>query len=628
MCTFGLTQSQNYLWVHGKSATGNQDSILFASDKAKIDCITFSTNSPAPALSSLSTNIAAAGTTIMITGTNFPNQATCKVFFGAVEGVVNSATTTTISVTVPTLTFLSANTTILVKNSLLNQSSNTLNFTAWNPANLYTDNFNRTSTAWDNTGVFPSLIGANWVTSQGDLQINSNFLNSTGNGRIIFRNSSASVYPGRKFILEADLKVNHASDPASFAGIAFNIQNDGQTYQLVRISATGLVQALTTSDNGMNWSVNLSNNYALPGLQYYHFQITADGSNTYQLKISKMDGTIMLNTSFTSSMAVTGYKVGLYSLGSLSMYDNFSLLLENTTADYIPLFGDNLFLRGFNLRSTDSANPAIVGNLNYDGTALGNSPYWNFGQWHCVNNDMQTAAFTNVGTVKKYKVGTDGNELIINSTGKISFVLNTTTEYGLSTTNPHNPRQAADPWPTMLIEHELTNAQTIKIASSNEIRMQMNYTVTMMNNLTPSYNAGLHTAQFLWYITIQNRNTSSPDYGKYIWFGLNMHDFRYQYAALHASPDAGPNNTGMFIYSPNMRPIMESQGPAQVGKNFSIDVNVLPLIQEAFTTAKVNNFLSNTTWDDLHIGGMNTGLEVPGTFDVAIDINSFNIKYK
>jgi hypothetical protein len=77
-----------------------------------------------------------------------------------------------------------------------------------------------------------------------------------------------------------------------------------------------------------------------------------------------------------------------------------------------------------------------------------------------------------------------------------------------------------------------------------------------------------------------------------------------------------------------MKSIMLSQGKAQTGKVFNVDVDVLPIIKQAFATAQQRNFLTKTTWNDLYIGSTNIGWEVFGTYDVSVDIYNFNVEYK
>lgn len=297
---------------------------------------------------------------------------------------------------------------------------------------------------------------------------------------------------------------------------------------------------------------------------------------------------------------------------------------------YSTVFKDKLFKNGFNLRSTNEANHGLVGKLDYDGQAIGN-PVWNIGQWNCINNDLLDANYNFVNNQHEYLVGTNGNKVTVNTTdGTITLELNTSTEYGLNGIT-HDPRREGEPWPTLLLEYEIPKSEIVKISDKQEIRMKVDYNVHKLEDkMMPSTtNPDLHSAQFQWFITVQNRNVSSVEFGRYIWFGFNFQDKRFDYAPYYAAQDGGKeNNTGAFIYMPDMRPLMSSQGKAELNKEFSVDIDVLPIIREAFDLAQKRNFLTKTIWEDLYIGASNIGWEVTGTYDVAVDIHKIDIVFR
>jgi hypothetical protein len=212
--------------------------------------------------------------------------------------------------------------------------------------------------------------------------------------------------------------------------------------------------------------------------------------------------------------------------------------------------------------------------------------------------------------------------------GSVILGLNTESEYGQ---NGHttNPRKEEEPWPTLLLEYACSENQLLNISNQREIRMVIEYELLKVEDKIPAgkTNTNLHTAQFQWYITVQNRNHSSSDYGRYIWFGLCFYDKRYDFTQLYASEDKGPNNTGAFIYVPAMRDIMGAQGKTEVGKAMVVDVDILPIIQTAYTVAQQRGYLPNTSWEELYIGGTNIGWEITGTYNAEVRIDSFNIKY-
>lgn len=315
--------------------------------------------------------------------------------------------------------------------------------------------------------------------------------------------------------------------------------------------------------------------------------------------------------------------------GENEVTDDHSDDVEDPSYVYQPLLTDPTFAQGFWLGSTDEANGNVQGKLDYQGTATGN-PVWKLAQWNCINNDMAKAAYSTSGTLHSY-LTSGGNKITVDrSSGVIHLELNTTSEYGLNGITS-NPRKPNEPWPTMLIEYGLDEQHILKIADKQEIRMDIAYKIEKLEDHIPTgkFDKNLHSAQFQWFVTVQNRTIGSADFGRYIWFGLNFFDKRYEYAPFFAAEDGGKeNNTGAFIYMPDMKSILSAQGSSMVGKNMKVNVNVLPIIKEAFKLAQQRHYLQNTTWNDLYIGATNIGWEVTGTYNVAASIQTLSLKYR
>ncbi len=295
---------------------------------------------------------------------------------------------------------------------------------------------------------------------------------------------------------------------------------------------------------------------------------------------------------------------------------------------YSKLLKDSNYLNGFKLSSTNESNGNQHGVLDYGGTV--NNPVWLVAQWNNLNNDLLNAYYSKVSTMNTYE--TSGGFKVVSNTanGELVLQVNASSEYGLNGITS-NPRRMNEPWPTLLLEQSLSESDILKISDKEEIRMAIKYNVLFLIDKIPAgtFNPNLHSAQFQWFITVQNRNMSSPDYGRYIWFGLNFYDKRYDFPPLYAAQDGGKEqNTGAFIYMPDMRNIMGSQGKTEIGKYMDINVDILPIISEAFRLAQERNYLTNTTWNDLYIGATNIGWEVPGTYDVSVLIQSVNILYR
>ena len=297
--------------------------------------------------------------------------------------------------------------------------------------------------------------------------------------------------------------------------------------------------------------------------------------------------------------------------------------------EYQTLLTDPTYSKGFWLGSTDESNGNNQGKLDYNGITT-EMPVWKLSQWNCINNDMAQATYSSNGNLHTYQT-TGGNKLSVDtSSGIISLEVNTASEYGLNGITS-NPRKENEAWPTLLIEYTLDDSHILQVSQQKEIRMEINYIVNKVEDHIPpgQFNANLHSAQFQWFITIQNRTIGSLDFGRYIWFGLNLYDKRYEYAPFYAAADGGKeNNTGAFIYMPDMINVMGEQGSCKIGKEMKVDVDILPIIKDAFQLAQQRNYLLNTTWNDLYIGATNVGWEVPGTYNVSVTIQTLALKYR
>ncbi|MDR2955813.1 MAG: hypothetical protein LBV43_12100 [Prevotella sp.] len=292
------------------------------------------------------------------------------------------------------------------------------------------------------------------------------------------------------------------------------------------------------------------------------------------------------------------------------------------------LFSDPHFQNGFNILSVKEGNGEIQGVFDYQGKA-GGSPTWRIAQWNNYNNDLLNAQYSDEDGVHTYRTA-NGNVVSVDSnTGSLKLGINTSTEYGKNGITS-NPRKNGESWPHLLIEYVLGDKEILKISDKKEVRMNIAYNITDFKDRMPdgTTDKGLHTAQFQWYVTVQNRTQGSEDYGQYIWFGLSFFDVRYEIPPAYAAEDGGKeHNTGAFIYVPDMREILVD-GKTEIGKDMLVDVDILPMIRSAFKLAQERNYLKNTTWDDLYITTSNIGWEVPGTYDATVRIDSLNIRYK
>ncbi len=285
---------------------------------------------------------------------------------------------------------------------------------------------------------------------------------------------------------------------------------------------------------------------------------------------------------------------------------------------------DVLFENGFRLSKLDE------GAAEYHDTALatlnkGATPVWSAAQW---SSKYDLLGGTHSGGFGEYTFEYDGTNpsakaLSVNvKTGDISLTLNAEAEY-------ETDRKEGEPWPCILIEQSWFGGDLIRVADLSELTMRMDYTVTKLEDkMHGAPHAGLHCAQLVWYVTLQNRNLDSPDYGKYIWFGLCLYDNRLAgtVSALYAAEDGGKEeNTGAFIYQPSSSDWSPTGRVANVKEKMQIRFDLRKAAKEAYDLAIARNYLGGTKFEDLYIGSTNFGFEVTGTYNVSADISNLGI---
>ena len=164
------------------------------------------------------------------------------------------------------------------------------------------------------------------------------------------------------------------------------------------------------------------------------------------------------------------------------------------------------------------------------------------------------------------------------------------------------------------------------------VKMQMTYTVTECTEPIPAHNYdtdNLHCAQFVWYISLQNRTEGHADYGKYMWFGMILFDNRFP-GETYERTNKTADNSDQFIYQPGTADWSPTGKMPAIGERMIIDFNILDVAKIAYNEAtkwgRWNQVFSSTTWEDLYVGTMNFGIELPGTYDISIEIEDVGVR--
>lgn len=308
--------------------------------------------------------------------------------------------------------------------------------------------------------------------------------------------------------------------------------------------------------------------------------------------------------------------------GSSDSFDSVSEIPEEN--NYLK---DPFFKKGFRVYKTTEG----VGDFHSRPleTSLSDvQPDWTLAQWaskYDIIDSQRTAAFGEVSFVCG-EVSPPAKRVVVNTrTGSISLELNAETEY-------ERDRLNGEQWPHLLIGQDWAGEELLRVADMQSIVFRMNYEVTKIED--KSYSApdpALHCAQFVWYVTLQNRNADSADFGKYVWFGLNLFDNRTAGTVSDgfAAQDGGKEqNTGAFIYQPSSAVWSDDGRVPSAGEQKAVRFDFADEARAAYELAVERNFLGSTRFEDLYIGSTNLGFEVTGTYNIAVKIDELGIVWR
>lgn len=248
---------------------------------------------------------------------------------------------------------------------------------------------------------------------------------------------------------------------------------------------------------------------------------------------------------------------------------------------------------------------------------------WGVAQWHSrfslVGSKPEELASGAVRFSDEAKavvfgpLGADQADLIL--------ALDATREYGKRSPQP------GDPWPHLLVERRLIRHPGVTDLAA--VRFQIQYRLLKARaDERPGWNDRRHTAQFVFYVTVQNLNRDSTGHGDYLWFGLLLYDRRHRFPHAYAAKDVGSpkkKGTGKFIFQPDFKRL--TQHSPHDGDWVTIDADLLPIMREALDAAWQRGYLQDSKdRADYRLGGMNMGWEITGPIDAAVQVRGLNLK--
>jgi hypothetical protein len=290
--------------------------------------------------------------------------------------------------------------------------------------------------------------------------------------------------------------------------------------------------------------------------------------------------------------------------------------LQTPAAADAELIRDPHCQRGFILLAAQPGQRVAYGTI--EGIEAGAKPVWDLAQWSSIHplqpappRRLPDGALRHANPGKSITLGKPGS-----AEADIALAVNGGVEYG------GRARTNGQPWVHLLLQQEIENPPTLAALTSAWLHVEARLKSSRKID-TPDYTPGLHAAQFQIFFSVQNLNRQSSGYGQYLWFGVPLYDDRDRVPKAHKTQDTG--GTKMFIFTP-------------AGSEFTprsthdpqwlvLDKDLLPLMREGLATAWAHGFLQDSkTLADYRIAGMNLGWEVPGLFDVELQMRNLSLR--
>ncbi len=274
------------------------------------------------------------------------------------------------------------------------------------------------------------------------------------------------------------------------------------------------------------------------------------------------------------------------------------------------LLRDPSFRRGFVLLRPEPGRTVECGTVRGND---GGDPVWQLAQWSS-RYPFDAATTITRGDGGQFQLKNQARSVSFGD-GVLSLAVNAAVEYG------ERPRRAEEPWVHLLVEQPIVEQPRLDELATLRLHCEARRVRSELVR-TDGYDPRLHAAQFLIFLSVQNLEKGSPGFGDYLWFGVPVYDNRYRTSSTYAAPDTA--GSGKYIYTPGSEHYTSASTHEEGWVTF--DADLLPLIREGLATARAQGFLKGLEDDGLfRIAAINMGWEVPGTFDVEMQIRRLSL---
>lgn len=280
------------------------------------------------------------------------------------------------------------------------------------------------------------------------------------------------------------------------------------------------------------------------------------------------------------------------------------------------LIRDPHFQNGFLLLEPKVGKRVVYGEV--ASATVSAKPVWDLAQWsskfpldaaRTKRSPAGVLCFTNLA--KRVCVGAPGS-----AEADLSLGVNASAEYG-----NRARKSQEEPWVHLFVQQDIESPPSLAELTSCRFHIEARLKHSKLH-CTDDYTPSRHAAQFQVFLTIANRNSKSPGYGQYFWFGIPVYDDRSRIAPSYQAKDFG--DTKMFIYT--LASDVFAKASTHDGQWVTFANDLLPLMREGLNAGWKGGFMSGSREPaDYRLTGIFIGWEVPGIFDVEVQLRNLSL---
>ena len=300
-----------------------------------------------------------------------------------------------------------------------------------------------------------------------------------------------------------------------------------------------------------------------------------------------------------------------------------AILFALTSLPFLPatakeLIDDPQFQRGFLVLSPDRDKPIEKTEL---GAIEGVKPAWHLAQWHSKFSIADAKPERLSSGLVKYE--NEAKSIIVAPPelgGSLTLAVDSRPEY------PDGCRVPNHNWPHLLVSQPIGESPSIGQLQNLQLHLEARLLYDQQFKLK-NYNPLMHTAQMPLVMIIQNRNQASPGCGDFMWFLVPVYDSRHTKAMPpHIAVDTA-DPSAKLIYNPGSVAYGYGDENLHDKKWHTIDLDLLPFVQDAFKTAWEKGYLQGSKdLKDYQVTNLIFGWEVTGVNRAAIEFKNLSLK--